>query len=227
LDGLTFKDLNRNGKLDPYEDWRLPAEAPTADLVQRMSLEELAGVMVHGTLPSAGPLVPLGVGKEYDPTGFVVVADPAQADLAIIRAPAPYESEHPNFFFGSRQHEGRLAFTEKDAAYAELLRVSPLVPTVFLTTLERPLILTNIRLHATALLGLITGEVSPGRHLPFELPSSVEEVRQQRSDLPHDSRSRCFPLGSGYIELSVACYFADGGGAGFWVKSKQSVMPVS
>jgi beta-glucosidase len=65
VDGLTFKDLNRNGKLDPYEDWRLPAEIRTADLVQRMSLEELAGVMVHGTLPSAGPLAPLGVGKEY------------------------------------------------------------------------------------------------------------------------------------------------------------------
>lgn len=37
---------------------------------------------------------------------------------------------------------------------------------------------------------------------------------------------RSSPLGSGYIiELSVACYFAEGGGAGFWVKSKQSVMP--
>lgn len=48
VDGLTFKDLNRNGKLDPYEDWRLLAEVRTADLVQRMSLEELAGVMVHG-----------------------------------------------------------------------------------------------------------------------------------------------------------------------------------
>jgi beta-glucosidase len=84
---------------------------------------------------------------------LIVVADPAQADLAIIRAPAPYESEHPNFFFGSRQHEGRLSFTVKDAAYAELLRVSPRVPTVFLTTLERPLILTNIGPHATALLG--------------------------------------------------------------------------
>jgi beta-glucosidase len=137
-----------------------------------------------------------------------VVADPAQADLAIIRAPAPYECEHPNFFFGSRQQEGRLAFTEKDAAYAELLRVSPLVPTVFLTTLERPLILTNIRPYATALLGdfgisdeallgLVTGEVSPGGHLPFELPSSVEEVRRQRSDLPRDSQSPLFPFGFG------------------------------
>jgi beta-glucosidase len=63
VDGLTFKDLNRNGRLDPYEDWGLPADVRAADLVQRMSLEELAGVMVHGTLPSVGPMAPLGVGK--------------------------------------------------------------------------------------------------------------------------------------------------------------------
>jgi beta-glucosidase len=66
VDGLTFKDLDRNGKLDPYEDWRLPAEVRVSDLVQHMSLEELAGLMVHGTLPSSGPLAPLGVGREYD-----------------------------------------------------------------------------------------------------------------------------------------------------------------
>ena len=24
VDGLTFKDLNGNGQLDPYEDWRRP-----------------------------------------------------------------------------------------------------------------------------------------------------------------------------------------------------------
>jgi beta-glucosidase len=45
VDGLTFKDLNRNGKLDPFEDWRLPAEVRTADLVQRMSLEERVMVL--------------------------------------------------------------------------------------------------------------------------------------------------------------------------------------
>jgi beta-glucosidase len=146
--------------------------------------------------------------KAAEAAGFVVVTDPAQADLAIIRAPAPYESEHPNFFFGSRQHEGRLTFTEKDAAYAELLRVSPMVPTVFLTTLERPLILTNVVPHATALLGdfgisdepliaLVTGRASPAGRLPFELPSSVEAVKQQKSDLPHDSRSPLFSFGFG------------------------------
>jgi beta-glucosidase len=146
--------------------------------------------------------------KAAEALGFIVVMDPAQADLAIIRAPAPYQSEHPNFFFGSRQHEGRLTFTETDAAYSELLRVSSMVSTVFLTTLERPLILANVRTHATALLGdfgisdepllaLITGKLSPGGHLPFELPSSLEAVRQQKSDLPHDSDAPLFPFGFG------------------------------
>ncbi len=66
VDGLTFKDLDKNGKLDPYEDWRLPAEVRVADLVHRMSLEELAGLMVHGTLPSSGTLGAMGVCKQYD-----------------------------------------------------------------------------------------------------------------------------------------------------------------
>jgi hypothetical protein len=35
--------------------------------------------------------------RAAEATGLIVVADPAQADLAIIRAPAPYESEHPTF----------------------------------------------------------------------------------------------------------------------------------
>lgn len=146
--------------------------------------------------------------KAAEDAGFIVVTDPAQADLAIIRAPAPFESEHPNFFFGSRQHEGRLTFTEKDAAYVELARVGPIVPTVFLTTLERPLILTNVSTYATALLGdfgisdepllaLVTGKLSPNGHLPFELPSSAEAVRQQKSDQPHDSHSPLFPFGFG------------------------------
>ena len=32
VDGYAFKDLNRNGKLDPYEDWRLSAEERAEDL---------------------------------------------------------------------------------------------------------------------------------------------------------------------------------------------------
>ncbi len=49
-DGLLFKDLNKNGQLDPYEDWRLPLETRVNDLVGRMTLEEKAGLMVGPSL---------------------------------------------------------------------------------------------------------------------------------------------------------------------------------
>ena len=67
VDGLAFKDLNRNGKLDPYEDWRLSAQARAADLTGRMTLEEKAGTMMHGTLPAPGNA--FGSGERYDLAG--------------------------------------------------------------------------------------------------------------------------------------------------------------
>jgi beta-glucosidase len=42
---LEFRDLNGNGQLDVYEDWRKPVERRVADLLSRMSLEEKAGLM--------------------------------------------------------------------------------------------------------------------------------------------------------------------------------------
>lgn len=63
---LSFRDLNRNGVLDPYEDWRLGAEQRAADLVGRMTLDEKAGQMMHGTLPAVGPMGVAGMGGSYD-----------------------------------------------------------------------------------------------------------------------------------------------------------------
>ena len=45
-DGFKFKDLNKNGTLDPYEDWRLSAAERSKDLLQRMTLEEKVGMML-------------------------------------------------------------------------------------------------------------------------------------------------------------------------------------
>ena len=50
VDGLQFKDLNGNGILDAYEDWRLPADERARDLISRMTLEEKAGLMMIDTL---------------------------------------------------------------------------------------------------------------------------------------------------------------------------------
>jgi len=48
-DGRFFKDLNRNGVLDPYEDWRLPPEERARDLAARMSIEQIAGLMLYSS----------------------------------------------------------------------------------------------------------------------------------------------------------------------------------
>ena len=47
--GYAFKDLNRNGALDPYEDWRLPARKRAEDLAARMSVEEISGLMLYSS----------------------------------------------------------------------------------------------------------------------------------------------------------------------------------
>jgi len=45
--GITFRDLNKNGKLDPYEDPRRPIEERVEDLLKQMTLEEKAGMLFH------------------------------------------------------------------------------------------------------------------------------------------------------------------------------------
>src|SRR6476661_5761786 len=45
--GTTFRDLNKNGKLDPYEDTRRPIDERVEDLLSQMTLEEKAGLMFH------------------------------------------------------------------------------------------------------------------------------------------------------------------------------------
>ena len=47
--GHAFKDLNRNGELDPYENWRRPAYERAVDLAGRLSIEEIAGLMLYSS----------------------------------------------------------------------------------------------------------------------------------------------------------------------------------
>jgi len=54
VDNLEFKDLNKNGKLDKYEDWRLSSEERSADLLSKMSVEEKAGFMLINTVSMIG-----------------------------------------------------------------------------------------------------------------------------------------------------------------------------
>ena len=73
-DGLYFKDLERTGKLVPYADWRLSPEERAKDLAQRLSMEEIAGLMLyspHQMVPprQGGPFSGTFDGKSWEESG--------------------------------------------------------------------------------------------------------------------------------------------------------------
>lgn len=72
-DGLYFKDLARTGKLLPYEDWRLDSRTRAEDLASRLSLEEIAGLMLyspHQSVPgNRMPFVGSYGGKAFEESG--------------------------------------------------------------------------------------------------------------------------------------------------------------
>jgi beta-glucosidase len=48
--GFQFKDLNKNGKIDKYEDWRQAVDERVADLLLQMTIEEKVGMMLINTI---------------------------------------------------------------------------------------------------------------------------------------------------------------------------------
>ena len=59
-DGLKFKDMNKNGELDVYEDWREDVDARVADLIAQLDVAEEAGLhfCVSANLATARALIP-------------------------------------------------------------------------------------------------------------------------------------------------------------------------
>ena len=81
-------------------------------------------------------------------------------------------------------------------------------PTIVVIYLDRPAVIPEISAAAQALLAdygasdqavlnVIFGKTQPEGKLPFELPSSMEAVRKQKADLPHDSKDPLYPFGYG------------------------------
>jgi len=67
VDGSTFRDLDHDGQLSPYEDRRVPIHERTIDLLGRMTIAEKAGAMLHATAVGLDPeLGRIGVGASYD-----------------------------------------------------------------------------------------------------------------------------------------------------------------
>ena len=71
VDGNAFKDLNRNDTLDDYEDWRLDSKKRAADLASKLSVEEIAGLMLYSSHQSVPMIQSMGFGAStYDGKSF-------------------------------------------------------------------------------------------------------------------------------------------------------------
>jgi len=133
-----------------------------------------------------------------------VVDNPVNADYAILRLSAPFDPREgmlENFF-----HAGDLAF--KPEELNRILEICEAVPTIVDIYLERPAVIPEIAAKCAgltanfgandgALLDILFGEFNPCGKLPYELPSSMQAVRNQKEDLPYDSDNPLFPFGHG------------------------------
>jgi beta-glucosidase len=135
-----------------------------------------------------------------------VVDSPEEADFAILRLETPWVPIDTKNTFAAGFHHGDLDFT--DEVKAEILALLESTPTIVVIYLDRPAVIPEISSAAQALLAdfgasdqavlnVLFGKANPEGKLPFELPSSMEAVRNQRPDVPHDSKDPLYPFGFG------------------------------
>ncbi len=137
-----------------------------------------------------------------------VVTDPKQADIAIIRLQTPNYPipEAKGNFIAGMFHWGDLDF--KGQQLQDVLDLEKTVPTIVDIYMDRPAVIPGISAGAKglfasfgsndrAVLDVIFGKYKPGGHLPIEMPSSMEAVRNQKEDMPYDSKDPLYKFGFG------------------------------
>ncbi len=146
-----------------------------------------------------------GVDEKVAEQFATIVSDPSEADFIILKLFTPYD-ERDEYFLENFFHQGRLNFTEEEKSkYLKLLQTKP---TITIMNLERPAIIPEINAATKSLIAdfdcndeiileLIFGQFQPTGKLPFELPSSVEAVENQKEDVPYDSDKPLYPFGFG------------------------------
>lgn len=173
-------------------------------------------VLLKNGLEQGKPVLPLssesklkvyveGFDKELVGNYSEVVHKPEKADFALLNIVTP---SRPDFkeLFSIFFKGGDLDFTDKQRKHVE--DVMSKCPTIFTILLDRPAVIPDLKEKAAGIIGnfsvkpeimldLIFGKFKPTGKLPFELPSSMEAVRKQKSDVPYDSENPSFPFGFG------------------------------
>lgn len=175
---------------------------------QRRSLVLLKNGEIKNTralpLASSVKIYTQGIDKKVASLYATVVDSPEAADFAVIRLDAPFEPRKG--FVESLFHHGDLDFKgEQKKGILDLLEKKPTIVTIYL---DRPAVIpeiaeksagliANFGTSDAALLDIVFGKFRPSGKLPIELPSSMEAVRNQKEDVPYDSKDPLYHFGFG------------------------------
>jgi beta-glucosidase len=132
------------------------------------------------------------------------VAEPARADVAILRLQAPYE--HRPGEIEAYFHAGSLEFPPDELA--RIRAIADAVPTIVDVYLDRPAVLGPLAACAAtllvtfgvsdaALMEVLTGRAAPRGRLPFDLPARAAAVEDGRPDVAFDAAEPLFRYGHG------------------------------
>jgi len=149
------------------------------------------------------------IGRKYG----TVTDSPADADVIIMYIHTVFNGNQKSGlnrlfdnFLSTLFPNGDLNFN--DEIKSKIKNYSQTQDLVVVVDLNRPAILEDIKKHSSALIGTfgvldeiifegIFGEFNPSGKLPFEIPSSMESVLNQKEDLPDDSMNPTYEYGYG------------------------------
>lgn len=197
-----FVDENKVSEVVGKEDFRAIGDAS-----QRMAMTLLKNK--EGVLPlkaNTQKVYVEGMDSTVVAQYATVVSTPEEADLAILRLNTPWYPAETKNPFARMFHHGNLDFKEEERN--RILGVMGKVPTVVDIYLDRPAVIPQISEASSALIAdfgasdknvceVLFGNAKPMGKLPFELPSSMEAVENQLTDVPYDSKDPSYAFGFG------------------------------
>ncbi len=149
------------------------------------------------------------IGKEFG----MVVSKPSEADVVVMYIHTVFNGNQESGlnrvfdnFLSTLFPNGDLNFDNE--IETKIKKYSQNNELVIVVDLNRPAILEDIKDYSSALIGTfgvldkviyegIFGEFNPSGRLPFEIPSSMESVLNQKEDLPDDSLNPTYIYGYG------------------------------
>jgi len=201
-----YVDIEKVSQIVGNEEFRKAGEVAQRRSFTLLKNEKLKGKNTLPLAPGKLKIYIQNIKPEVAAQYGTVVSKPGEADVAIIRIKTPWYPVETQNSFARGFHHGDLDFkgTKKDS----ILMVLNAVPTIVDLYLDRPAVIPEINAKAkalmanygasdAALLDVLFGKSKPEGKLPFELPSSMDAVRNQKEDLPYDSKAPLYKFGFG------------------------------